>query len=171
MVGQMICNVAITNKSVRAIVHRAGGLSIAVKMLQSKDADIRRQAVALIDIFAGDAEAQIILRDAGAVGATLECLATMQQSEVAYGTEGGGSTGSSIYATSALNKMLWSRVVSHCSAAIEGNAIKILAYALGVCSSAIENGQGISRAVVLMRQIAGVLMQLRDMVQASERPH
>jgi hypothetical protein len=155
MVGQMICNVAITNKSVRAIVHRAGGLSIAVKMLQSKDADIRRQAVALIDIFAGDAEAQIILRDAGAVRATLECLATMQQSEVAYGTEGGGSTGSSIYATSALNKMLWSRVVSHCSAAIEGNAIKILAYALGVCSSAIEDGQGISRAVVLMRQIAG----------------
>ena len=36
MVRQMICNVAITNKSVRAIVHRAGGLSIAVKMLQSK---------------------------------------------------------------------------------------------------------------------------------------
>ena len=48
MVGQMICNVAITNKSVRAIVHRAGGLSIAVKMLQSKDADIRRQAVAAL---------------------------------------------------------------------------------------------------------------------------
>merc|ERR1711871_852090 len=154
MVGQMICNVAITNKSVRAIVHRAGGLSIAVKMLQSNDADIRRQAVALIDIFAGDAEAQVVLRDANAVQATLECLSTMTQSEVAYGTEGGGS-GASLYAVSALNKMLWSRVISHSSSAIEAHAVKVLTRALGICAGAIEAGEGLSRAVVLLRQIAG----------------
>ena len=155
MTAQMICNVAVTNKSIRAIVHRAGGLNIAVKMLQSQQSDIRRQAVALIDIFAGDAEAQVILRDANAVRATLECLATMSRSEVAYGTEGGGSSGASLYALHALHKMLWSRVISHCSAAIESDAVKILTHALTVCSAAIESNEGVSRAVVLMRQIAG----------------
>eukprot|EP00505_MAST-04D_sp_SCG-Rhode-Island_P004101 Stramenopile-MAST_4_protein_4101 len=156
MTAQMICNVAVTNKSVRAIVHRAGGLSIAVKMLQSGQADMRRQAVALIDIFAGDAEAQVVLRDANAVQATLECLSTMTQSEVAYGTEGGGS-GASLYAMSALNKMLWSRVISHSSSAIEAHAVKILTRALDICAGAIEAGEGLSRAAVLLRQIAGCI--------------
>ena len=51
--------------------------------------------------------------------------------------------------------MLWSRVISHCAAAIESDAVRILTHALTVCSSAIDANEGVSRAVVLVRQIAG----------------
>ena len=68
MTAKTINNIAVTSKSVRAVVHGAGGLAKAVELLQSRRMNLQYEACRLVDTFSKDIEAQVILRDANAVG-------------------------------------------------------------------------------------------------------
>ena len=141
--ARIICNVAITNKDVRARVHGAGGLAIAVQLLQSPKAALRTCACELIDTFSADIEAQVILRDSNAVETLLRLLSTGSDAELIG--SGIGTRGFGIYAANALSKMLSTRTdigYSHRITAVQANGGQVLARLLQTCRSMLKPSNG-----------------------------
>ena len=162
--ARIICNIAITNKDVRARVHGAGGLAIAVQLLQSPKAALRNCACELINTFSADAEAQVILRDSNAVETLLRLLSTGSNTDL-IGT-GINSRGFGIYAADALGKMLSTRTeigYSHRITAVQANGGQILAQLLQACRSMLKPSGGgsstshVTSGAILSRHVASCI--------------
>jgi hypothetical protein len=163
--ARIICNVAITNKEVRARVHGAGGLAIAVQLLQSPKAALRSCACELINTFSADLEAQVILRDSNAVETLLRLLSTGSDAELIG--RGVGSGGFGIYAANALSKMLSTRTdigYSHRITAVQANGGQVLARLLQTCRTMLKpsggvgsSGADVASGAIFARHIASCI--------------
>ncbi len=163
--ARIICNVAVTNKEVRARVHGAGGLAIAVQLLQSPKSALRSCACELINTFSADLEAQVILRDSNAVETLLRLLSTGSDAELIGHRV--GSRGFGIYAADALSKMLSTRTdigYSHRITAVQANGGQVLARLLQTCRTMLKpsgggetSGTDIASGAIFARHVASCI--------------
>jgi hypothetical protein len=150
--ARIVCNIAITNKEVRARVHGAGGLAIAVQLLQSPKPTLRSCACELVNTFSADQEAQVILRDSNAVETLLRLLSTGNTADLIDRQRGYG-----IYAADALSKMLSTPTdigYSHRITAVQANGGQILSRLLQTCRELLKRPTDMASGAILARHIA-----------------
>ena len=147
--ARIICNIAITSKEVRARVHGAGGLAIAVQLLKSPKPTLRSCACELVNTFSADQEAQVILRDSNAIETLLNLLATGNDTDLIDRTRGYG-----IYAADALSKMLATTTdigYSHRITAVQANGGHILSRLLQNCRELLKRPTDMPSGAALAR--------------------
>ena len=151
--ARIICNVVVTSKEMRARVHGAGGLAIAVQLLKSPKFSLRRAACELVNAFAADQEAQVILRDSNAVEQLLHLLSTASSRDLVDRYRGFG-----IYAADALSKMLSTRTdigYSHRITAVQANGGQTLARLLQTCRELLKGAADTAPSgAILARHVA-----------------
>jgi hypothetical protein len=156
--ARIICNVAITNKEVRARVHGAGGLAIAVQLLKSPKPTLRSCACELVNTFSADQEAQVILRDSNAVETLLHLLSTGNDRDLIDRSQGFG-----IYAADALSKMLSTATdigYSHRITAVQTGAGQTLSRLLQTCRELLKRPNDMASGAILARHVAASIDSL-----------
>jgi hypothetical protein len=151
--ARIVCNVAITNKEVRARVHGAGGLAIAVQLLKSPKPTLRSCACELVNTFSADQEAQVILRDSNAVETLLHLLSTGNDHDLIDRNKGFG-----IYAADALSKMLSTPTdigFSHRITAVQANGGQTFSRLLQTCRELLKRPNDMASGAILARHVAG----------------
>lgn len=143
--ARIVCNVSVIDKDVRARVHGAGGLAIAVQLLKSPKPNLRVCACELVSTFAGDLEAQVVLRDSNAVETLLKMLsATHSMGNMEYLVEqnAGPGGGFGVYASEALSKMLSTLGeigASHRITAVQSGGCDVFARLLQSCREILKS--------------------------------
>jgi len=162
--ARIICNVVVMSKEMRARVHGAGGLAIAVQLLKSPKATLRRAACELVNAFAADQEAQVILRDSNAVEQLLHLLSTASTQDLVDRYRGFG-----IYAADALAKMLSTRTdigYSHRLTAVQANGGQTLARLLQTCRELLKGAADTAASgAILARHVAACIEAINPLAQ------
>ena len=150
--ARIVCNIAITNKEVRARVHGAGGLAIAVQLLQSPKPTLRSCACELVNTFSADQEAQVILRDSNAVETLLRLLSTGNDADLIDRQRGYG-----IYAADALSKMMSTPTdigYSHRITAVQAGGGQTFSRLLQTCRELLKRPSDMASGAILARHVA-----------------